>query len=155
MPRYRIPVPTRGIAKAPRLTGADVPTVLRKKMVTVRLVSIAYVCNEVGGSKSKLLVPSQGGEDVDVVHVDRSIPIRCDTHVDLCSYIGYLALNWKGGRRQSWSKTYKNTISYVHDHLVQNFFPGPTWMAAGNPRGGTEPKPPFVQVRWEVIVGKY
>lgn len=91
---------------------------------------------------------------VEVVHVDKSLPLRTDSHNRLCRNIGYLVTHWKDCKRTGWSKVYKNTITWVHDFLVQNFFPGPTWLAAGNPRGSSEPKPPFVQTRWEVIVGE-
>jgi hypothetical protein len=91
-------------------------------------------------------------DEVEVVHVDQGIPIRVDAHLKLSKYIGFLARSYAPKNRP---KEYPATLRKVHDRLMQNFFPGPTWVAATNPRGSHEPLPQFVAVRHEVILCKF
>jgi hypothetical protein len=92
-------------------------------------------------------------EEVEVVHAVDFLPIRVDAHRLISENIGYLALKYKTGRKY-WVDRYVNTRRWVFDLLIQNFFPGPTWLAVYENIGGGEPVPPFIDYRLKAIMSE-
>lgn len=151
MPRRTTPVGV--LQKLEPLTPDDIPYPTKSKITTMILVSGGTHRHLVPVFQSQLNTNSfQGplGEKVDVVHAVAFLPLRWDSHVELSKHIGYLVkLYSKQGR------DYGRTHMYVLDLLFQNFFPGPTWMAASNVRGSGEPLPDFVNYRYEAMLCEY
>jgi hypothetical protein len=107
------------------------------------------------------LLVLQGRHGVaDVVHAVKKsgLPIRVDRHVRLSKNIGYLAVKFVSGSgrdRKNFSGPFRATHTFVMDSLIQNFFPGPTWLAASNARGANEPMPEWITYRQDAMMGGF